>query len=174
VKWIAFEDLPSSSNRFLLRRRQFIEVTPEFFDRAILVAHASGGVSFNAVSIETKRPLSKSSSASIKSSGMLVDVASRMRSTRRWRSALGNASISFRISVPRSLSQLNHSSSGQQQTQICDCPLQSARPKYSCSCNAIGTLPLFQTKSWKARRLNLSPCCIRASARNFRICNFPI
>src|SRR6266446_346315 len=46
--------------------------------------------------------------------------------------------------------------------------------KYSHSCNAIGTLPFFQRKSWNARRLNLSPCCMRASARNFRICNFPI
>ena len=42
-------------------------------------------------------------------------------------------------------------------------------PKYSHRCNAIGTLPFFQTKSWKALRLNFSPCCIRASARNFTI-----
>jgi hypothetical protein len=97
MKWIAIERLPSSSNRFLLLRRQFIEVAPEFFHRAILITHASGGISFNAVSIDTKRPLSKSSSASIKSSGMLVGVASRMRSTRRCRSDLGKASISFKI-----------------------------------------------------------------------------
>ena len=39
---------------------------------------------------------------------------------------------------------------------------------------AGGTLPFFQTKSWKARRLNFSPCCIRASARNFVIWSLPI
>ena len=45
----------------------------------------------------------------------------------------------------------------------------SAAPKYSHRCSAIGTLPFFQTKSWKARRLNFSPCCNRASASNFMI-----
>ncbi len=47
-------------------------------------------------------------------------------------------------------------------------------PRYSHCCSAIGTLPFFQTKSWNARRLNISPCCMRASARNLMICNLPI
>src|SRR5207247_10982347 len=46
-------------------------------------------------------------------------------------------------------------------------------PKYSQRCSAIGTLPFFQTKSWKARRLNFSPCCMRDSARNLMIWSLP-
>ncbi len=45
----------------------------------------------------------------------------------------------------------------------------SAAPSSSHRCKAIGTLPFFQTKLWKARRSNLSPCFIRASASNFVI-----
>src|SRR5437588_9643769 len=50
----------------------------------------------------------------------------------------------------------------------------SSLPKYSQRCSAIGTFPFFQTKSWKARRLNLSPCCRRASASNCMIWSLPI
>ena len=50
----------------------------------------------------------------------------------------------------------------------------SLAPRYSQRCSAIGTLPFFQTKSWKARRLNLSPCCRRASARSCMIWSLPI
>src|SRR5437588_8610735 len=45
----------------------------------------------------------------------------------------------------------------------------SLAPKYSQRCNAMGTLPFFQTKSWKPRRLNFSPCFRRASASNCMI-----
>jgi hypothetical protein len=63
----------------------------------MLIFHAPGGVSFRAVSIETNRCLSKSSSASMKSCGIPPDTDSRMRRTRRSRSGIGSASISLRI-----------------------------------------------------------------------------
>src|SRR5207249_4868051 len=92
---IAFEDLPGAPNRFLLLRPKFVKVPPEFLDRAVLVIHASGGVSFSAVSIDTNRCWLKSSNASMKSCGISAD--SRMRCTRRSRSDLGKASISLNI-----------------------------------------------------------------------------
>src|SRR5206468_7787802 len=92
---IAFEDLPGAPNRFLLLRPKFVKVPPEFLDRAVLVIHASGGVSFNAVSIDMNRCWLKSSNASMKSCGISAD--SRMRCTRRSRSDLGKASISLNI-----------------------------------------------------------------------------
>jgi hypothetical protein len=38
-----------------LLRSQRIEIAPKLFYRAILILHAPGGVSFNAVFIETNR-----------------------------------------------------------------------------------------------------------------------
>jgi hypothetical protein len=38
-----------------LRRAEPVKIAPEFFDRSKLIAHTPGGVSFSAVSIETKR-----------------------------------------------------------------------------------------------------------------------
>ena len=55
MKWIAPECLPRSANRFFLFIPELVEVPPEFLDGAILITHAPGGVSFSAVSIETKR-----------------------------------------------------------------------------------------------------------------------
>ncbi len=55
VKGIALELLPGAPNGFFLPRAEPIKIAPEFFDSPILIAHASGGVSFRAVSIETNR-----------------------------------------------------------------------------------------------------------------------
>src|SRR6266487_5773451 len=95
MEQIAFEHLPGAPNRFLLLRPKFVKVPPKFLDCAVLVIHASGGVSFSAVSIDTNRCWLKSSNASMKSCGISAD--SRMRCTRRSRSDLGKASISLNI-----------------------------------------------------------------------------
>ena len=70
---IAFERLPCSSNRCLLRWVEPVKISPEFLDCPVLITHAPGGVSLSAVSIETKRPFSKSSRASMKSCGISSD-----------------------------------------------------------------------------------------------------
>lgn len=97
MKWVPFENLPRAPNGFLLLRSKRIEIAPEFFDRAILIIHAPGGVSFSAVSIETKLWRSKSAKASMKSCGMSFEPDSRIRSTRRSRSDFGRDSISLSI-----------------------------------------------------------------------------
>ena len=52
--------------------------------------------------------------------------------------------------------------------------ISSVLPRYSYRSSAMGTFPFFQTKSWKSRRLNLSPCATRASASSFMICSLPV
>ncbi len=60
------------------------------------------------------------------------------------------------------------------QIQCCSISISSVLPRYSYRSSAMGTLPFFQTKSWKSRRLNLSPCARRASASSFMICSLPV
>src|SRR5580658_1014991 len=47
-------------------------------------------------------------------------------------------------------------------------------PNHSARWSSIGTLPLRQTKSLKARMSNFSPARRRASARNFVIWTLPV
>ena len=75
-----------------------MEVSPKLFNRPILVFHLSGGTSFSAISIDTNRPRSKSSSASMKSWGILSVSSCKTDLTSFWRSTSGNAFISTRIS----------------------------------------------------------------------------
>src|SRR5215210_6338003 len=97
MKRIALEEIPCSADRGLLRVVQPVETTPEFLDGAILVVHARGGGSESAVSIGTKRPFSKSSSASMKSCGISSPGSCRICCARRSRSDAGSARISSRI-----------------------------------------------------------------------------
>lgn len=87
---------------------EVVETSPEFLDCAILVVHAPGGVSLNAVSIEANRCLSKAAKASMKSCGMSLNAESRMHCTRRSRSGIGNASISLSICSAVIGKEMNH------------------------------------------------------------------
>lgn len=97
MEGIALECLPSLPDGGFLRRSKPVKISPKFLNRPILITHEPGGVLLSAVSIETKRPFSKSSRASMKSWGISTDRSSRMRCTRCSRSWLGSASISLMI-----------------------------------------------------------------------------
>ena len=94
---VALERGPGAADRLFLRGTKPIEVAPEFFDRPILIVHASGGTSIH-------RRLHRNEAAVLevvqrleKISRNLILAELRSPSAKRLRSATGSARISSRI-----------------------------------------------------------------------------